>query len=395
MAVAQKRSWFGAVIIATEVALAFVVVTGAGLLYRSFASILNEEMGFDARGVLAAEVPLALSWEQSAKVFEQRVAPALRAIPGVATVSAVNCGPMILRQSEISRFATRFGVAGEAAPAGQYPVAQTRWITPDYFKTLRIPLKRGRLFAESDIGKPVYIVNEALARRFFANTDPVGERILMNVLNPKPDVVPIIGVVGDVRDLGLDIEPRPTIYSLAVSNKMTVLLMTNVAPASLVAPVRAALKTVNPDSPITVLAPLDDLIQTSLALRRFALELIGVFAALAVVLTAVGVYGVISYALSHRMHEFAIRYALGAQRGQVRQLIMRDFAVPTVAGLFLGGWLAYLCAGALRTQLYKLSPADPLVLAVSAAALVVLVLLSALRPAAKAAGISPMAILRE
>lgn len=395
LSLAHRRSWFGASILAVEVALAFVVMTGAGLLYRSFAALLGEETGFDSRGVLAAEVPLAFDWAQSARVFEQQVAPRLRAIPGVAVVAAANCAPMMLHATEVSRFASRFGVVGRTFTPGSFPVAQLRWTTPDYFRALRIPLKRGRLFTEADIGKPGYIINEALARRFFPNQDPVGQQILMGVVSPRPQAIPIIGVAGDVRDLGFDLEPLPTLYSLAVSNRMTVLLRGEATPASLVPAVRGALRAVNPDAPITTLAPLDQIVRTSVARRRFALELLCVFAALAALLTAVGVYGVVAYSLSRRAGEFAIRFALGAERGHVRNLILRAFAIPTLAGLVAGGWLALVFAQTLRTQLYRLSAADPLVLAVSALALGLLVAVSALRPALKAASISPMAIPRE
>ena len=143
------------------------------------------------------------------------------------------------------------------------------------------------------------------------------------------------------------------------------------------------------------MAPLEEIIRTSLARRRFALTLLGWFAGLAALLTAIGVYGVISYSVSRRTGEFAIRFALGAERGHVRRLILRNFAVPTALGLLGGAWLAYLFARALRSQLYRLSPADPLVLAISAMALVLLVLTSALRPAFKASAVSPMAMPRE
>ena len=391
----RHRSWFGSAIVAAEIALAFVVVTGAGLLYRSFATLLVESTGFDWRGVLAAEVPIALDWQQSQTVFEQRVAPRLREIPGVTNVAAVNCAPMLLPSMDLSRFATRFGVEGHTYEQGHFPVAQIRWTTPDYFRTLRIPLKRGRLFTGADAGKPGYLINETLARLYYPGQDPVGRQILMNVVSPKPDVVPILGVVGDVRDLALDLAPRPTLYSLGVSNRMTVLVRGNVAPGSLAPAVRAAIRAVSPDDPIGRLEPLEAAIGDSLARRRFALDLLAAFAALAAVLTAIGVYGVISYTLSRRTGEFAIRFALGAGRAHVHGLVFRGVAIPALLGLCTGGGFAILFARALRTQLYKLSPADPVVLGVAAVALLMLVCASALRPAVRAANISPASLPRE
>jgi predicted permease len=308
LSVTHRRSLFGATIIAAEIALAFVVLTGAGLLYRSFAALLKEDVGFDAQSVLAVDVPLAQNWEQSASLFEHQLAPRIRRIPGVTSVAAANCAPMTLSSTELSRYASRFGVVGRRFEPGRLPVAQLRWITTDYFRTLRIPLKRGRLFTADDNGKPGYMVNETLARRFFPGQDPVGREILMDVVSPKPEAIPIVGVVGDVRDLGLDLEPRPTLYQLAVSPGMTLLIRAGVSPSSLIPAVRTAIRAVDAEAPITTAAPLSAIIEASVAQPRFALYLLSGFAMLAAALTAIGVYGVITYSVSRRAREFAIRF---------------------------------------------------------------------------------------
>lgn len=392
----HRRSLFGSIIIAAEIALAFVVITGAGLLYRSFAALLNESAGFDARGVLAVNVGLAAgNWEQSASLFENQLAPRIRHIPGVTSVAAANCAPMTLGATERSRYATRFGVPGRVFEPGKFPVAQARWITPDYFRTLRIALKRGRFFTESDAGKERFIINEALARRFFPDQDPVGKQLLMNVVSPKPELVSIIGVVADVRDLGLDVEPRPTIYSYSVPPSVTVLVGAAVDPLSIVRPVRDAIRAVGPEAPITKAAPLTSIVQQSLAGRRFALYLLASFAALAGLLSAVGIYGVISYSVSRRTREFAIRFAVGAQARDLRYLILRNFATSIAVGVFAGGCLAYVFARAMRSQLYQLSPADPVVLVATVLVIGLIVLASALAPLSRAASVSPTTALRE
>jgi len=392
LSLAHRRSWFGFSIIAAEVALAFVVMTGAGLLYRSFVALLDENTGFQSSGVLAVEIPLALDWGQSASLFEQKIAPRLREIPGVTSVAAANCGPMMLHASDVSRFSTRFGIVGRTFEADNVPVGQLRWTTPDYFRTLHIPLERGRLFTDGDIGKPGYIINETLARRYFPNRDPVGQQVWKNMGGPSPTEVPIIGVVGDVRDLSLDREPAPTLYEFGVSNRMSLLIRSEVSATSLIPAVRRAIRASSPRDAITTIAPLDQIVRSSVARRRFALDLMAVFAALAAALATIGIYGVISYSLSRRRTEFAIRLALGAAPRHVRRLLLRKFAPPVIVGLLAGGWLAWLFALTLRTQLYKLSPADPSVLAISAIALLLLVIVSVLRPAARAASISAAAL---
>jgi putative ABC transport system permease protein len=385
----QRRSQFGFAVIAAEIALAFVVLTGAGLLYASFAALLNEDAGFDSRGVLVAQV---MDWRHSQEEFEMRVAPALRSIPGVRAVAAANCAPMMLRSTERSRYTMRFRVTGRPYPDA-WPIAQVRWTTPDYFRVLRIPLKRGRLFTPADVGKPGYIINDTLAHRFFPGQDPVGRTILYGESSTP---VPIIGVVGDIRDLGLNVDPLPMLYSLFTSNNMQILVRADgVEARSLTPAIRRAFAKVSPGAPVRILLPLDDLVAESLAVRRFALGLVVVFAGLALFLTAIGIYGVMSYSLAQRASEFAIRSALGAQRGTLRWVVMRDFAPPGVAGLAAGVCLALVFGHALRTQLYKLAPADPRVLAGAAAILTTLVVVAALRPAAKAASVSPAAILRE
>ena len=281
--------------------------------------------------------------------------------------------------------------------AGQLPVAQLRWTTPEYFRALRIARRRGRLFTDADPGKPGYLINEALARLYFPNQDPVGQQIVKDIAGPAPQNVPIFGVVGDVRDLALEknraapdaLRARGTIAddNSPPGGRLT--------PSFLIPAIRSAIRAVNPDAPITTLAPLERIIETSLAKRRFALDLLAIFAVLAAVLTAIGVYSVTGYSLSRRTSDFAIRFALGAQRSQICRQILLSFAAPILAGVAAGGLLANAFAHALRGQLYKLSPADPLVLLLSAAGLILLVLLSALRPVMRAASVSPTAFPRE
>lgn len=170
-------------------------------------------------------------------------------------MAAANCAPMRLQATEIGRFSTRFAVVGESYDPESFPVAQLRWITPGHFQVLGIPLKRGRLFTADDAAKSGYIINETLARRFFPNQDAVGKQILKDVTGPNPEAVPILGVVGDVRDLRLELEPRPTLYTLGVSNRMALLIRSDVNSASLIPAVREAVRAAHTLSPITRATP--------------------------------------------------------------------------------------------------------------------------------------------
>ncbi|MFN7936920.1 MAG: ADOP family duplicated permease [Bryobacteraceae bacterium] len=392
----HRKAWFGNAILASEVALALAVIAGAAMLYRSYESLLGEDVGFRADNVAVVDtMMLGTSWEEGLRRFEQEVAPRLRAVPGVVSVAAANCAPMTLSPSETGRYATRFGVPGRTFEAGRYPVAQLRWITPDYFTTMGIPLQNGRLFEAKDRGKQGYIINATLARRFFGDENPVGKSLLINVTDAKPQQVPILGVVGDVRDLGLDVAPQPTLYIYGASPRETILVKTAVDPNTLLPVLRRTVRDVEPNAVFPLASPLNDVVAASLARRKQTLSLLGAFAALAALLTAIGVYGVMSYALARRANEFAIRIALGATRGSVWALVLGDVAITMIAGVGAGAWMSYLFAQAVRTQLYKTAPADPWVLTGSVAVILLLALMASVRPIHRAASISPESLLRE
>jgi predicted permease len=393
----KPRSPLGSVLIAAEVAMAFVVLMGAALLVRSFAGLLSEDPGFLANGVLAVEVPLPSSrydGEKAARFLDAQLMPEVRALPGVETVAAANCAPMSLGPTEHTRYATRFGIEGRTFEVGRYPVAQLRWVSPEYFRVLGIPLKRGRWLTDADRGQPRYLINETLARRFFPDADPTADRLLMNVIDPHPDLVTIAGVTGDVRDMGLDEAPLPTLYLIGSSPYMTLLVKTAGDPMRWAAPVRDVIHRADPEVAVVKAAPVEQYVADSLARRRFALTLLAAFAGLAALLTAAGVYGLLAYSVSGRVREFGIRAALGAAPADLRRLVVREGAAVTIPGLALG--LAASLAGArlVRGMLYRMSPVDPLSLAAVAMLLIAIILVSVWLPARRAATVDPGTALR-
>ncbi|MGA2742983.1 MAG: ABC transporter permease [Bryobacteraceae bacterium] len=396
-AMSKPRSTFGSILIAAEVAMAFIVLTGATLLVRSFVALLSEDPGFRSTGVLAMEVPMPSSRyddDKSAQFWKTRLMPAVRALPGVQDVAAANCAPMTLSPTGRFRFATRFGIEGRTFDPGRYPVAQYRWTSPEYFRVLAIPLKRGRWLTEADRDQPRYLINETLARQFFPHADPTAHRLIMGVMDPHRDSIQIAGVVGDVRDLGLDQPAPPTLYMISSSPRMTLLVKTAGDPMRLAAPIREAIHRTDPEIAVLNAAPVERLVADSLAARRFALRLLAAFGGLAALLTAAGIYGLLAYSVSGRAREFGIRAALGATPANLLRMILQEGAAVAIPGLAVGMAVSLACARLMRSLLYRLSPMDPWSLAAAGVLLCAVTALSVWLPARRAARVDPGAALR-
>lgn len=221
------RSVIGRALIAAEIAVAVMVLFGASLLIRSFDRLIALDPGFDASKLIAMNVVLprpAYDWEKSQRWFEQQLAPKLRAMAGIRAVANANVLPLTMPGADqIHRFATRFGVPGESYRDGVFPVAQSRWVSTGYFRTMGMRLVSGRGFTEEDRGRQRFVVNETLARRYFAG-DPVGKQLVFGMADPQKVPVEIIGVVADIRDLSLELPPEPTIYSLNTSMQFALLV---------------------------------------------------------------------------------------------------------------------------------------------------------------------------
>ena len=391
----RARSRLGAVLMTGEVAMALLVLWGAVLLTRNFAALLDENPGFQPKHVWAIpKLPLRSDWDKSAEFLVSRLAPAVRSVPGVIDVAAVNSAPMSLGPTEHSRFATRFGIEGRAFDSGSYPVAQNRWMTPEYFRVLGIPLKHGRWLTEADSGKPRILVNETLARRFFPHQEAIGKRVILGVMDPKQAFNEIVGVVGDVRDLGLDREVEPTLYSIGAGPVMTLLVKTEAGSNQFAAALRDAISQVDPELPITKVQPLQQNLSDSLARRRFALILLAIFGGLAAFLTAGGIYGLLTQSVNGRVREFGVRAAIGAAPGELVSMILREAVALTLPGLIVGVVLSLSFTRVMKSVVYQLSPADPISIASAGVFLVLLTFFSAWLPARRAAAVDPALALR-
>jgi predicted permease len=390
-----RGAWISSLLMTFEVALSLAVLLAATMLVRSFALTLDTDPGFRPEGVLAVNVPLAQEWDKSYDMFLNRILPRLQSIPGVQEVAAINSLPMTLGSTEHTRYATRFGVVGITAPPGQFPTAQVRWCTAKYFDVLGIPLESGRLLKETDRHAPRYLVNEAFAKHFFPHQNAVGQKLLLDVVTPSPKEVEVVGVVGDIRDFGLDVEPPPTIYSVDVSPRMDVVIKTPRNSTSLARSIAAAVRQVAPQNAIGQVRTIDDYIDSSLARRRFILSLMAIFAGLAMVLCAVGIYGVFSYSVGRRLREFGIRSALGAQKRDLLALLFRECVVVVVPGLVAGMLISFGTSHFFRALLYRVSPTDTFSYAIAVLSILLLCSGSALLPAKRAYGVDLIRLLRE
>jgi predicted permease len=384
--IVRGRSRLGFALLAGEIAMAFLVLAGTALLARNFAALLAEPSGFEAERVLeVSNLPLR----------NKLLLPVLRRIPGVQDVAAVNSAPMSLRATEHTRFATRFGIQGRVFDSGSFPVTQTRLVTSDYFRLLQIPLRRGRWLTDSAADQDRVLINETLARRFFGNADPVGQHLIFGVMDPKQNSAEIAGVVGDVRDMGLDQEVEPTFYAISAGPTMTLLIKTEADPMQFAPSVREAIQTFDSAIPISKIQPLSQNVADSLARRRLALALLGIFGAMAALPTAAGVYGLLAYSVNARVREFGVRGAVGATRGNLVAMILREAAMLMAPGLAVGLALALAFSSVMKSFVYRLSPLDPLSLAGAAGFLVVLTMLSAWMPARRAAAVELSTALRD
>jgi putative ABC transport system permease protein len=392
-AVARGRSRLSAVLMAGEVAMALLVLSGAALLARNFAALMDENPGFDARHVLVIpKLPLRHGWEQSETFLASLLAPAVRAVPGVVEVGAVNSAPMSLGATEHSRFATRFGLEGRTFEAGSYPVAQSRWCTPEYLRVMGVPLKSGRWLRQEDNGQPRILVSDTLARRYFPGQDAVGKRLVLGVMDPKQNLQEIVGVVGDVRDFGLDQAAEPTMYGLGVSPAMTLVVE---APGTVSEPaLREAIRSADPEIAVSEIAPMERAVIESLSRRRFALTLLAIFGAMAAFLTAGGVYGLLTQSVNARLREMGVRAAVGASPAELVRMILREAALLTLPGLAAGAAMAVAFARVMKAMVTRVSPADPVSIAIASAFLVLVTLVSAWLPARRAAGVDPALALK-
>ena len=381
-----------------EVALSMMLLAGAGLLVRSFVALSSLSPGFDPRDVLTMNIAVPDAHYKTSAALQSywdQALTQLRGLPGVASVAAVT--PLPLSGDD---FSSSFSVEGRSVPEKDEPSAELRAATPDYFRTMSIALRQGRTFTEADrLGAArVLLISETAARMFFPEGDAMGQKIRFGASGGyEKNQGEIVGIVGDVRHFGFDAPIPPMFYvPLAQSglDAVTVVIRTSGLPGGLTQPARKLVQSLDRDALVGEPVPMETLVSTSLGQRRFYMMLLGGFAALALVLAAVGLYGVISYSVAQRTQEVGIRVALGASGGEVAAMVMRDGLRLATTGLAIGFVLTLLLRSVLKSLLVGVSATDPLTLAVTAVLLLLVAILASYVPARRAARVDPMVALR-
>jgi predicted permease len=385
-----------AALVAGEIAVAVVVLFLSSLVVRSFQKLLSVDPGFRTDHLLSAEITLpepryADNSPQTNHFFEQlldRIAHS----PGVVSAASTTVIPL-----QPSQVMTRFLVEGAAPSApGTFPAAQIRFVSPGFFQTLGLALQDGRIFEQKDIEShsSLFVVNRAFAKRYLAGRNPLGTQILLGVLSAHPEKIPVIGVVADARDLGVESQAQPEIY-LPGFGPHAVLLVRSVAdPQSIVPMVRNAVHAVDPGQPVYNVQTVDTLLSDSMARQQMTAMLLGIFSFVALALAAIGIYGVLAYSVAQRTREIGVRMAVGATRVDVLRLVLTQAGTFAALGMTVGIAAGLACARLMSGLLFDTSTVDPISAGIAIGALSIAIALAAIIPAGRAASVSPNEALR-
>ena len=396
---ASGRDWLRSVVIVGQVALGIVLTAGAGLLISSFAKLTHQEIGFHPDHLLTFrfETPDA-RYKTTRPQFYREFFERLRAMPGVQAAAGTLILPMTDDGADIS-----FENPEHPLPKATLPSADISVISGDYFKTMQTPLLKGRDFNDADtVDAPkVMIVNQAFADKYFAGEEALGKKLKPGVdggLPGGPPLRQIVGIVGNMHRAMTQRRERPG-YFLPASQLpdwccLVSVVRTSVDPLSLEPTVRQLVTSMDKDIPVTDVRTMPELMSLQLSQPRFAMVLLGAFAGLALLLTVVGLYGVMMYSVSRRTREIGVRLALGAQRAMVLRMILRDAAVLLASGIAVGLGAALVSASVLKTMLYGTASRDPWVLAMVCLIVAFTGLVAAYIPALRAAACEPMQALR-
>jgi predicted permease len=394
-----SRNWLRSALVVGQVALGIMLTVGAGLLITSFVNLMHTDEGFNPDRLLTFTFDLPDShYKETRPQFYRQYFEKLRTLPGVQSAGGAHNVPMTDDLAMIS-----FENPERPVPKGQQPNVDLTIVSTDYFHTMQTPLLRGRDFTDGDDlkSRQVMIVNEAFAQKYFPGEDVLGKKLKPGANNGVPGGPPwreIVGVVGNIRHFAEQREMPPAMYLPAGQMPswccLHSIVRTSVDPTSMEREVRQLVSSLDGDLPVTNVRTMPELLSLQLAQPKFAMLLLAAFAALALILTLVGLYGVMAYAVSRRTREIGLRLALGAQRSAVLKMVLRDAANLLLAGIALGAVASLVSTSVLETMLYGTPPRNVLVLAVVCISVALTGLLAAYIPALRAASIDPTQALR-
>jgi putative ABC transport system permease protein len=386
----RRTAWTRSVLVVSEVALACMLLVGAGLLIRSFVRVLKVDLGFQPEQAASWRIDTGDRYNNKAaelNAFYDRLVRSVEALPGVESVGITDALPLSRDRSWGAR------ARGVNYPKGQEPIAHPRLVDWHYLKTMRIPFVAGRDFTEhdTDTSEKVMIVNEKMARQVWPNQNPIGQIALVNGDRH------VVGVVANVRHQSLEEEGGLEMYiplKQMRSGSVELVVRTKLSPDSLAPSVRSALRAVEPTLPTAEYQELGELVDRAVSPRRFMMVLLGAFAVAALLLASIGIYGVVSYTVSQRTAEIGIRMALGASAGQVQRHVMRETVTLVGSGIVIGIVGALILARLTASLLYQLEPTDPLTFVITVAVLLIVAVSTGYLPALRASRVDPMSALR-
>ncbi|HET9314714.1 MAG TPA: FtsX-like permease family protein, partial [Vicinamibacteria bacterium] len=398
--IAPASSRLRAVLVVTEVALSFVMLVGAGLLVRTLANLHRVPLGFDADRVLAMDVTIPESRYSRPVLwrgFYERLLERTQSLPGVESAAIVTLRPL---WGPVG-MDWPFTVEGQSErDAERNPLLNLEAVSPDYFRTMGIPIRRGRALAatDDDAHPGAVVVSESMARRYWPGQDPIGKRLKL----PMPDTVfdnawlTVVGVAGDARYRELQASRLDLYmsYRQADHRPHHLVVRTRVEPAAMAGSVRDAVRGIDPDVPVTDVLALAQAVSEALGSPRFAALVFAGFAVIAVMLAALGLYGLLAYSVSRRTREIGVRVALGARAAQVRRLVLREGVGLTAIGLAIGCLAAAGASRLLESLLFGVKATDAATFVMGAAVLALVALAACLLPARRAARVDPAVALR-
>ena len=389
----RLRRWTHLLVIG-EFAASLVLIIASGLLMKSFVRVLKSDLGFQPENLLTMRIALYSLQDSQRSSFIEEIMARIRGLAGVKSVAGALTLPLNERQYTFNR---AFVVEGRPLAPEQEDFALYKAVTPEYFQTMGIPLLQGRQFTDRDTkGSPeVIIVNQTLARRYWPQGDAVGKKLTM--WRDEKLSKQIVGVIGDVKSYSRDLPVEPEIYVPYLQDPwpgITLVIRTGTDPLSFLTAVRRQVRAVGTDQPLYNIRSMEQILSGSISQRRFHLLLIGAFSVLALILAAVGIYGVITYSVAQRTHEIGIRMALGASQRDVLKLVVREGMVVATTGLVIGLAGAFALTRLMSGLLFAVAPTDSATFALASFLLTALALLACYIPARRATKVDPMVALR-